>query len=580
MIWPARSVFNLMRLQMKTINTRRVAELSVKVSRLLSVHPEGLSRTQLLIGLKQSPDILPAEMVSHPYRPFVPLFEEMIRVGNVALVKAGWLADRSGFWSLTEEGLAALKRLPDPAKFLDEAARRSFRARLAITFPTMYIAARRWKYQLAADYRLVKRVGIKRIVKPQAEVAEHWQDVLPMQPINKIDVTREGLVSSLGQPAAFGQAIVLSPEELTQSPLKRLADNYPRDAGLFIPGDTAHKGSDGQTEKSYAIIGANLLYTYQLAPRVYDVLEINAEGKSRTAFVIKQAGLRRAFGRDLIQGLAKLHRLKEDGTIDFRRGFDDESGEKIQPQGATMVDSSGKFNYLDFDNIVPRDYESYLKQVAVEAVEASHFGDRSLLRGGHYLYQSVPGVRLPARRNTKLRMAAICQLMNRLGISFEDRLVLDVGCNIGMMMAEYLRLGVRWCHGWDREDVAPHAARLLLALGCTRFSMTGCNIAKPSPESQPKPSAMENDIPEFIRPALDGCIVSYLAVRGTLGWLESLGRIPWSAMIYEGHEEESEKDFFRYLEGLKPMVQVKVGAISRYQDGDCGERIVAILTRV
>ena len=149
--------------------------------------------------------------------------------------------------------------------------------------------------------------------------------------------------------------------------------------------------------------------------------------------------------------------------------------------------------------------------------------------------------------------------------------MLDIGCNLGMMMAEYLRMGARWCHGWDTGEITPHAERMLLAIGCTRFSLTGAWLDGNRDLVQ--------DLPEFLRSRLDGCIISYLAVRGTLGWMEALASIPWKAIIYEGHEDETIEQFHEFLAGLRAKVAFDVGPVDSIRDGDCDARTLAILLR-
>src|SRR5213078_1719048 len=58
-----------------------------------------------------------------------------------------------------------------------------------------------------------------------------------------------------------------------------------------------------------------------------------------------------------------------------------------------------------------------------------HFGREHVLRGRRYLYQSVPGAGESGRRDTVRRWHRISQELRRAGISVDDRLVLDVGCN-------------------------------------------------------------------------------------------------------------------------------------------------------
>jgi hypothetical protein len=163
-------------------------------------------------------------------------------------------------------------------------------------------------------------------------------------------------------------------------------------------------------------------------------------------------------------------------------------------------------------------------------------------------------------------------MLTTVGVKLEDRVVLDIGCNIGMMMAQYLKLGARWCHGWDRAYLTPHTERLLLAVGCTRFSTSGTDIERSRP--------LENDLPQFLRSSLDGCVISYLAVRAHLGWLDALASIPWAFMIYEGHEGETKQDFDDDMEQLKKLVNFDVRAVETYVDGDSNPRTVAVLVRI
>jgi hypothetical protein len=272
-------------------------------------------------------------------------------------------------------------------------------------------------------------------------------------------------------------------------------------------------------------------------------------------------------------GIETLRRLDTDGILKviLPDGFDDEEFECPGCCNNALVDSDGQFKYIDFQNFLLGDYEKYLTDLATAAGEDTHFGDTAALRGGRYLYQSVPGVKLPAKRSVANRMKTVSRLLEEAGVSVAERLVLDVGCNIGMMMSEYLKSGAKWCHGWDRAFTTPHTERMLLALGCTRFSTTGTDITASR--------ELTDDLPKHATSSLDGCVISYLAVRGHLGWLDALKKIPWSFMIYEGHEGETSKDFETYLDELRSLTNVELGPTNTYIDGDSEERTVAILLR-
>jgi hypothetical protein len=159
--------------------------------------------------------------------------------------------------------------------------------------------------------------------------------------------------------------------------------------------------------------------------------------------------------------------------------------------------------------------------------------------------------------------------MTRAGVDVRERLVLDLGCSAGMM-GQYLSLGARWVHGWDTEDATPHTQRLLWALGCTRFSLTPGGIVAGPP--------VESDVPSFLRPFLKGCVVSCLAVRG-LGWLDALGRIPWSFVIWEGREGGRPSDLDGFVVELAKSTRVRATAAATYRDGGSRARPIAVIAR-
>ena len=81
----------------------------------------------------------------------------------------------------------------------------------------------------------------------------------------------------------------------------------------------------------------------------------------------------------------------------------------------------GEFRYIDFQNFSLTGYELFLKSVALEAAEATHFGDTSIFRGGRYLYQAVPGVDLHGKRHPEKRFEVLLEMMKTAGVSVENR---------------------------------------------------------------------------------------------------------------------------------------------------------------
>jgi hypothetical protein len=82
-----------------------------------------------------------------------------------------------------------------------------------------------------------------------------------------------------------------------------------------------------------------------------------------------------------------------------------------------------------------------------------------------------------------------------------------------------------------------------------------------------------------VKPHLEGCVISYLAIRGHIDWLDALKEIPWAFMIYEGHEGETPEQTRRYLNEFNKQVPFRIAAQGEYADGDSEPRTVAILIR-
>lgn len=565
----------------------RLGAVSKEIVEVLSRHPDGLPFASLL------EEVAPGA----PANGARARAAEEVRRGAVAMLKAGWLVDARGRWAVSDEGRRAHARYEDPARFLREAARHSLRGWLSVHSP-YYLRVAKGVEKLAVEYRAVRRIGVRQLFGKTLKAAA-WQDVLPLQAPRRVAVpglearTADDLLAHLRERGVShpegGHAVYLSPASLRQTAFAALAAQYPPDAGLKII-----KRPGGASESSYArgmtngdshlhlrlihtpaelTLVASLFHAKGVGPRLYDFVELDCGGQLWTAYVTEHVDGRAPTAEECEAGVGRLRELERGGLIKVLApgGFDDPDFDCPTCSGNAFIGGDGRFHYVDFQNFRLTDYERYLTDIAREAGEASHFGDRTILRGGRYLYQSVPGVSLPGKRSVDDRMVVLRRLLGEAGVSVEERLVLDVGCNIGMMMAQYLKLGARWCHGWDRAHITPHTGRMLAALGCTRFSTTGGDITRDQP--------VEENVPAFLRPALEGCAVSYLAVRGHIGWLDALARLPWAFVIYEGHEAETREDFDEHMREFKTVADFRVGAFSFYTDGDSERRPVAILVR-
>ena len=587
------------RAMMKSLSRETIGLFVQRVFEVLVSYPDGLPTNAALERMGESLPPVAAQPRTRGYLASAEALKDIAYVSTVAPLKAGWLVETNGRWSISGEGQEAFSRFRDPEKFIAEAGRLSTKGWLAISFPRFYLMASRWKYQLTIEYRLIKRVGFLRLLGQTLWRASTWQRELPVQAARCFELpgfdmqTLDELIEYLGSNgihyAQGGHTVYLPPESARQSAFASIMTSYPDNAGLKI---IKNKGGVDKSAYVYATnkrisalhknltygplqlsLVANLLFSEALGPRLYDLIEIACSDTQWTAFVVEHVNGKEPSRPECEAGLRRIRDLERQELIrvTIPDGFEDEDFLPPSCNGNALTDERGGFHYIDFQNFLLPDYGSYLKGLARQAAEDTHYGDASLLRGGRYLYQSVPAIRAPGKRSTEQRAKSISDLMGSASVSIANRLVLDFGCNVGMMMSEYLRIGAAWCHGWDLASIAIHTEKMLLALGCTRFSITGCDIERARP--------VQEDLPEFLRPMLNGCIVSYLSCHLQLGWLEALGHIPWSLLIYEAHEDHTPDDVARHLEELRSMVGFQVVASGVSTDGDCSSRIIAMLRR-
>lgn len=461
--------------------------------------------------------------------------------------------------------------------------------------PRLYKVLRDVAVRVLIEYKVLRQLRPGMLLRAVTGRHTAWQAVLPLQRAPRLALPAgaaaspdlAGWLRTQGVATRDGaHAVYLTPEAWRQGPLAALAARYPADAGLKVmrnPGglDAPYLHGEGHSALQHATLHghrhlslvANLLQRLGLGPRLYDLVELTAGDLAWAAYVVADVPGGPVSAAECEAGLGKLRAVTSEGTLALVApgGFDHLDFTPPGCNGNALADAAGRFQYVDFQNFTLGRYDAELRKIAEEAAAASHFGDRSILRGGAYLYQSVPGLDLPAKRDVARRIPSLSGLLAAAGGTVADRVVLDIGCNVGMMLGQYLALGARWCHGWDRAHVVPHTDRLLSALGCTRYSLTGGDL-DPGRD-------LADDLPPHLRAGLSGCLVSYLAVRGHIGWLPALARLPWGFLIYEGHEGEDEAATRRFIAEFQASVPCELTGLAQYRDGDSDPRMIGLLRR-
>jgi len=465
--------------------------------------------------------------------------------------------------------------------------------RLRTEYPRLYRYVYRGRHHLQAETRLMRRIGLGSLLRMMIHPRPSWQKSLPMQSprrvvVSGVDVrTKQELmryVSGIAGAVTAGHTVYLPPGSVLGSAFRVLGNDYPPHFGIKILRNVGEAdqvryiyGLDTVTQVKVAYsprhltMIANCLHIGEVGPRMYDLVELQCGDFSLTAYEIEHVDGRTPTVPEWHEGMTKIQQMMDHSLIDVIApdGLEDGDFECPECNGNMLVErETGKISYIDFQNFIFTNYKSFLGGI-IGAATSDSYGSGSVLRkAGRNFYESIRDGDAGAMRDAAGRVQIVQELIRRSGVLIRDRLVLDIGCDMGAMMAHYLKWGAKWCHGWDNPGVTRHAERLLLALGCTRFSLSMRDLRR-------GPS-LDGDIAEFLKPMLRGCVISYLGVHDRLGWLEILGRIPWSCLVYEGGQGEDEQECMERISELGRFRRVEIGAMEKCGDASSAT-VVAIV---
>jgi hypothetical protein len=426
-------------------------------------------------------------------------------------------------------------------------------------------ALRWWRREInAVVYGVVGKIG--NLVAPsKARERFRWQAVLRQPSPLPAGPAWESMVAALEEKGmrftTEAVAIYIPRQPELEAVLGEIVNVYPRDTTFKVL-------QNGESPHSTVLV-ANLLHEHGLGPRVYDAFSLDGHDRSFTVQVIDEhepaapAPDKRA---GLIAGVTDL--VKAGDLAVVRQGW---SGPE-HVRGSVTGDGV-QARYVGFENfVVPDPGRLTRKLLDKDARSDLHFGTEYKLKGRRYLYQSVPGVHATGRRNSLRRWRKIRSMLGDAGLTLDERVVLDVGCNAGMMLAASLSDGALWGLGWDLPPVIKRSHDLMLTSGYTRFDLFGRELTADY--------SLLDDIPESLHRRLPGSVVLYLALRHNTGFFVSgLKDIPWEALVYEGGEEESLATLDESLSDLRKLCDFTVVDAIDFRDGETGSRPLAVLVR-
>lgn len=80
---------------------------------ILSAHPDGLQAKDAIAQVEERLELSAFEKATYPGTDVV-RFPKILRFSTIGPVKAGWMQKKSGVWTITDEGRAALREISDP----------------------------------------------------------------------------------------------------------------------------------------------------------------------------------------------------------------------------------------------------------------------------------------------------------------------------------------------------------------------------------------------------------------------------------------------------------------------------------
>jgi hypothetical protein len=574
---------------MEQASRKRSGELLQRVFETLMACPEGLVVAEVLRRVGESNALTEIERSRDRYHGMSP-FEETILLTAIPMIRAGWLKEEEGRWRVTPRGASVCARVRDPEAFVLEAGRESIKGWFVVHMPRTYLFICRIKVQWHIELQMVRRNGAGRILKALLGITASWQKKLPIQAPRRFHIP--GLRMSCFDDLAnyldssglayynAGHTFYLPPDSARESPFGEMMRSYPDGAGLKItktPGDANKSYLFGGVRnrrisvmynrltynRRHLVLVANLLYNEGIGPRLYDLAQMECGGQVWTAYIVEHISGRMPTVPECEAGINKIRALETEGLlkVTLSEGYKDEDLRCPDCNNNAFVANTGRFLYVDFQSFNLVDYDRYLGEIATRSTGVGSAGD-GLTHPRH--------TTVVASADDGRRIAALSRLMHGQQISVENRLVLQVGGKSEGLVAHCLKGAAGWCHAWEPKELAESSQQSLLALGCTRFSIT--------PLGRDDSPSLDGDLPSFLKPLLDGCVLFVSADYASEPLLTTLRTIPWSLLVCE-LDGSPETILGGHLGSPGRTEEVAMGSVCSYQDGHGRRQDLTIFRR-
>ena len=300
----------------------------------------------------------------------------------------------------------------------------------------------------------------------------------------------------------------------------------------------------------------NILSMHGVASRVYDLIWLeHPDSAPLMAMVVEHASHECVAGDEGVQFIERFKRIaRQEGiSIVVRKNSKDF-------RAPTFNDNiiRGKHGpiYVDIQNMAQLDPGNALDRLN-GAAQVAQIGDDSL-----YSFQSVAKSNIISKSDVSVRTEKLEAMLRDAGFQFQDARILDVGCNLGMLMAFFLGKGASHCIGMDTPEVVEMTRRALFHFGYSRFDLIGGDLRSNE--------GWDNNA-DFH--SVD--LVLMLAMKKRIGFPEGLNRVGWTYLIYEGEKSEPLEKACKDIADSFPCATIVAHEV--YQDSDSMPRPMVLL---
>ena len=246
--------------------------------------------------------------------------------------------------------------------------------------------------------------------------------------------------------------------------------------------------------------------------------------------------------------------------------IDDFDLEKDYPN--IIRNNKNELKFIDFQAFSIHEENNYIQNI-VKDFAITSFGEKRIFSDKNYLYQVLPEIK-GGKRDTLKRWNTFDLIFKSIDFSLEDKIILDIGCNIGMNCYYSLSRGAKFVYGIDKKNVAEKARLILNALGLTRLNIFGLDL---------NTEIELNRINKIVKDKID--ILFYCSIDGHIGYPFQIKDLLFKYILHEGHPNTTLEENINnlYINNWLDKNTSKILYKSYITDGDSPSRPLLLAVR-